>query len=92
MYRGRYSKYTVVYKHGRVPAVARRTADDIVTAVTEAAHELFTERSPAAVSLRQVAERAGVNLGLIHRYVGSKQDLVEAVLALHTRRARGRGP
>lgn len=30
--------------------------------------------------MREVADAAGVNLGLIHRYVGNKDDLLSAVL------------
>lgn len=56
-----------------------RRADDATSAakILAAATELFHERSPAAVSLREIARRAGVNYGLIHHYYGSK----EAVLA-----------
>lgn len=36
--------------------------------------------APAAVSLREVAARAGTNLGLIHRHIGSTRDLVAEVL------------
>jgi AcrR family transcriptional regulator len=32
------------------------------------------------VSLREVAREANVNLGLIHRYIGGKQDLLTMVL------------
>ncbi len=48
--------------------------------MVDAAAHLFAERGPAAVSLREVARRAGVNLGLIHRHIGSKEDLLAAVL------------
>jgi AcrR family transcriptional regulator len=48
--------------------------------VIEAATELFAERGPTAVSLREVAQAAHVNLGLIHRHIGSKSDLLAAVL------------
>jgi AcrR family transcriptional regulator len=54
--------------------------EEVVAAVIEAATELFAERGPAAVSLREVAEAADVNLGLIHRHIGSKTDLLAAVL------------
>jgi AcrR family transcriptional regulator len=54
--------------------------EEVVAAVVEAATELFAERGPAAVSLREVAEAADVNLGLIHRHIGSKTDLLAAVL------------
>ena len=49
--------------------------------MVNAAAPLFADRGPAAVSLRDVAEAAGVNLGLIHRYIGSKEDLIALVLA-----------
>lgn len=61
----------------------RRTAAEIVEAVGAAAHRLILARGPAAVSLREVAAEAGVNLGLIHRYVGSKDDVVALVLDRH---------
>jgi AcrR family transcriptional regulator len=54
---------------------------DVVAALLDAATRLFAERGPAAVSLRDVARGANVNLGLIHRYIGSKHDLLAAVLA-----------
>lgn len=66
----------------------KRTAAQIVDAVADAAHELLVERSPSAVSLREIAAAAQVNLGLIHRYVGSKDDVIALVLARHTRRVR----
>lgn len=53
---------------------------EVVAAVVEAATELFAQRGPAAVSLREVAAAANVNLGLIHRHIGSKTDLLAAVL------------
>jgi TetR/AcrR family transcriptional regulator, repressor for neighboring sulfatase len=52
----------------------------VVAAVVEAATTLFAARGPAAVSLREVAQAADVNLGLIHRHIGSKTDLLAAVL------------
>ena len=45
-------------------------------ALLVAAVELFAERGPASVSLRDVARHAGVNHGLIHRHFGSKDDLL----------------
>lgn len=56
--------------------------DAVVEAVVEAAGRLFSERGPAAISLRDVANEANVNLGLIHRYIGSKEDLLATVLAM----------
>ena len=54
--------------------------DECVRAMVQAASVLFADRGPAAVSLREVAAAAKVNLGLIHRHVGSKHDLLVAVL------------
>ena len=48
-------------------------------AVLGTARRVFAARGPRA-SLREVAEAAGVNLGLIHRHIGNKDDLLAAVL------------
>jgi AcrR family transcriptional regulator len=45
-----------------------------------AATELFAEHGPRSVSVKQVADAAGVNHGLVHHYFGSKDGLVTAVL------------
>ena len=42
----------------------------------DAAARLFAERGVDKVSLRDVAREANVQLGLIQRYVGSRQELV----------------
>jgi AcrR family transcriptional regulator len=49
-------------------------------ALVRAAAALFDEVGPHAVSVRAIAERAGVNHGLVHHYFGSKAGLVQAVL------------
>jgi AcrR family transcriptional regulator len=46
----------------------------------DAAARLLAARPPAAVSVRDIAEEAGVNHGLVHRYFGSKDALVRAAL------------
>ncbi|MDR7170359.1 AcrR family transcriptional regulator [Nocardia kruczakiae] len=55
--------------------------DAVVAAVTEAAADLFAERGPAATSIRDIADRAGVNHGLVFRHLGAKDKLVGAVLS-----------
>ena len=55
--------------------------DEVIAAVVAAAGQLFARRGPDAVSLREIAAAANVNLGLIHRHIGSKHDLLAAVLA-----------
>jgi AcrR family transcriptional regulator len=57
-------------------------------ALIDAATGLFAERGPSAVTVRMIAERAGVNHGLVHHYFGSKQGLVRAVLADLAERGR----
>lgn len=57
-----------------------RGRDAVVQAITEAAAELFAERGPAATSSREIAERAGVNYGLIHRHFGNREELVRRVM------------
>src|SRR5690242_21845245 len=54
--------------------------DEVVAAVLAAAGELFAEKGPAATSIREVATRAGVNHGLLHRHFGSKRQLLAATL------------
>lgn len=44
------------------------------------AADLFAERGPAATSLRDIAERSGVNAGLIFRHIGNKEAIVSSVL------------
>lgn len=48
--------------------------------ILEAADELFGEQGLDAVSVRDVAERAGVNKALVFYYFASKEKLFEAVL------------
>lgn len=48
-------------------------------AVLGTARRVFAARGPRA-SLREVAEAADVNLGLIHRHIGNKDDLLAEVL------------
>lgn len=59
-------------------AVRGRAASE--DALVRAAADLFEDVGPHAVSVRAIAERAGVNHGLVHHYFGSKSGLVQAVL------------
>lgn len=49
-------------------------------AILGAARDLFAEQGFAAVGVRDIAQRAGVNHGLVHRHFGSKQAVLQAVL------------
>lgn len=54
--------------------------DEAVAAVLVHAADLFAERGPAATSIRDISTRSGVNQGLVFRYLGTKNQLVKAVL------------
>jgi AcrR family transcriptional regulator len=58
------------------PAAGREAA---VAKLVDAAGELFARNGPDGVSLREVASAAGVNYGLIHQYIGTKDDLLRLV-------------
>jgi AcrR family transcriptional regulator len=59
---------------------APRGRAEVRAAVVAAAAELFATRGPSAVSIRDIAERALVNHGLVHRHFGAKDKLVRAVM------------
>jgi AcrR family transcriptional regulator len=54
--------------------------DAVRASLIESAAEQFADHGPTAVSVRQVADRAKVNHGLVHKYFGSKEGLLTAVL------------
>lgn len=56
-----------------------RARAEVVAKVVAAARRLFADRGPAAVPLREVAQEAGVNYGLIYQYIGTKDDLLRLV-------------
>jgi AcrR family transcriptional regulator len=51
-----------------------------MAAVLDAAARMFGERGPRAVTIRDIAAAARVNHALVHRYVGSKQQVLRMVL------------
>ena len=62
---------------------------EVMEAVLEAATDLFAERGPDAVTVREVADRAGVNHALIHRHYGTKEELLRVVLSKAIERMAG---
>ena len=64
----------------------RRSREDVSEALIEAAAALASERGSGRVTVRDIAARAGVNATFVHRYYGSKQNLMRAA----TRRAQER--
>jgi len=58
----------------------RRGRGATTTAILDAALQLFSAQGYAAVTVRDIAERAGVSHALVHQYVGTKDDILRAVL------------
>jgi TetR/AcrR family transcriptional regulator, repressor for neighboring sulfatase len=50
-------------------------------AILDEAEKLFAARGFTAVTVREIAAEAGVSHALVHRYLGSKQDVYGQVLA-----------
>lgn len=62
------------------PSGDRMTAGETRAALIAALIELLDQKSITAITVREVAARAGVNHGLVHRYFGSRDKLVEAAV------------
>ena len=56
-------------------------------AIVAAARRLYRERGPAEVTMREIAEAAGVNRGLLHHYFGRKEDLLAAIVTTASEQA-----
>lgn len=56
-----------------------------IAAILDAAEELFAARGYDAVSVREIAEGAGVSHALVHRYLGSKADIYRGILESNAR-------
>ena len=63
----------------RRPHGAPAGPQQVRRAVLDSAATLFALRGVDGVSLRDIADDADVNLGLIRRYVGSREDLIKEV-------------
>ncbi len=59
---------------------SRASRESTTEQILDAAQELYATRAPHAVTVREVAEKAGVTHALVHQYVGSKDDLFNAVI------------
>jgi AcrR family transcriptional regulator len=59
--------------------------DEVRRAVLDAAADLFARCRVDNVSLRQIPAAAGVQLSLISRYIGTREQLIDTVLADLTR-------
>jgi TetR/AcrR family transcriptional regulator, repressor for neighboring sulfatase len=59
----------------------RRGREATTAAILDAAEELFYEHGYDGVTVRDIAEQAGVSHALVHQYAGTKEDLFRAVLS-----------
>ena len=57
-----------------------RTRVDTEEKLIAATAQLLGEVGPRALSVRAIAERAGVNHGLVHHYFGGKDALLQAAM------------
>lgn len=60
--------------------------EQVTEAVLQAAELLFTRSGYKSVTVRKIATQAGVSHALVHRYLGSKREIFETVLARHEQR------
>jgi AcrR family transcriptional regulator len=62
-------------------------------ALLDAAQRLIAERGSAGVSLREIADEAGVNFGLVYQYLGTRETLLKEVYQRVAERSANRlGP
>ncbi len=71
-----------------VPTGRPTGRDAITDAVLDAAERLFAAAGPNEVSLRAIAQEAGVTYGLVYRHFGTKDELLERLLARYADRWR----
>lgn len=62
------------------PKQTRFSREETRNRILDAAEELFSRRDPSKVTVREIAEAAGVTHPLVHQYVGTKSAIHEAVI------------
>ena len=58
----------------------RRSREEVSEALVSAAAALFAERESGHITVRDIAARADVNPTFVHRYFGSKKELMHAAM------------
>jgi len=53
--------------------------EEVREALLNAAQKLIAARGPARVTLREIADEAGVNFGLVYQYLGTRDELLREV-------------
>ncbi len=62
------------------PKRSRRSREETSRALVDAAATLFAERPSGRVTVREIAARADVNATFVHRYFGTKMNLMRAAM------------
>ena len=66
--------------------------EQTTAAILDAAEELFADRGYTAVTVRDIAAAAGVSHALVHRYLGSKEQVYRATLGRRETAIRDAAP
>lgn len=69
-----------VVEHEAPSRKAPRPREEVMEAILNAAEDLLSSEGIEQVTLRQIAEKAGVQHGLITRHFGTKQELLREVI------------
>ncbi|MFF8731037.1 TetR family transcriptional regulator [Streptomyces sp. NPDC015171] len=75
---------TMTTSPDRTPAPGRRDAEATKAAILKAARKLLARQAHADITLKAVAERAGVSPPLILKYFGNKDALFARVMSFDT--------
>lgn len=62
---------------------AGSSGEKTTRAIVDAAVALFAERGYAAVSMRAIAERVGIQVGALYNHFSTKQDVLVSVMLAH---------
>lgn len=74
---------------GRASAAKPRGREEVIEALLTSARALIAARGPG-VALRDIADDAGVNFGLLYHYLGTKDQVVDVVYRAAAQSAAGR--
>lgn len=75
---------------GPAPPRKRRTADEARTAILDASERMLVAAGPAGIRLQQIAADVGVSHSAVLHHFGSREKLVEAVVARATHSLQAR--
>lgn len=62
--------------------------EEVVESIIDATLSLWSAQGPAALTMRGIAARAGVNYGLVHRHFGTKEAVIRAAMEQVVMRSR----